>query len=36
MQKLLTEGKTDLLRGFISARTMCKFSVFLVRGKSRR
>jgi DNA topoisomerase-3 len=33
MQKLLTEGKTDLLRGFVSARTRRKFSAFLVRGK---
>jgi DNA topoisomerase-3 len=33
MQKLLAEGKTDLLRGFISARTKRKFSAFLVRGK---
>jgi DNA topoisomerase-3 len=32
MQKLLAEGKTDLLRGFISARTKRKFSAFLVRG----
>ncbi|MDR0565255.1 MAG: DNA topoisomerase III [Azoarcus sp.] len=32
MQKLLAEGKTDLLRGFISARTHRKFSAFLVRG----
>ncbi|MDR2689057.1 MAG: DNA topoisomerase III [Azoarcus sp.] len=32
MQKLLAEGKTDLLRGFISARTRRKFSAFLVRG----
>ncbi|MDR2259864.1 MAG: DNA topoisomerase III [Azoarcus sp.] len=33
MQKLLIEGRTDLLRGFISARTRRKFSAFLVRGK---
>ncbi|MCL2644238.1 MAG: DNA topoisomerase III, partial [Betaproteobacteria bacterium] len=33
MQKLLAEGKTDLLRGFISARTHRKFSAFLVRGQ---
>jgi DNA topoisomerase-3 len=33
MQKLLAEGKTDLLRGFVSARTHRKFSAFLVRGK---
>jgi DNA topoisomerase-3 len=32
MQKLLAEGKTDLLRGFVSARTHRKFSAFLVRG----
>jgi DNA topoisomerase-3 len=32
MQKLLTEGRTELLRGFISARTRRKFSAFLVRG----
>lgn len=31
MQKLLTEGKTDLLRGFVSNRTKRKFSAFLVR-----
>lgn len=33
MEKLLTEGKTDLLRGFVSARTRRKFSAFLSRGK---
>ena len=33
MRKLLAEGKTDLLRGFVSARTHRKFSAFLVRGK---
>jgi DNA topoisomerase-3 len=33
MAKLLTEGKTDLLKGFVSARTRRKFSAFLVRGK---
>jgi len=33
MQKLLAEGKTDLLRNFVSARTHRKFSAFLVRGK---
>jgi len=32
MQKLLISGKTDLLRGFISARTKRKFSAYLVRG----
>ena len=31
MQKLLAEGKTDLLTGFVSARTRRKFSAFLVR-----
>ncbi len=33
MQKLLAEGKTDLLTGFVSARTRRKFSAFLVRDK---
>ena len=33
MRKLLAEGKTDLLTGFISARTRRKFSAFLVREK---
>ena len=33
MQKLLAEGRTDLLRGFVSARTRRKFSAFLVRGE---
>ena len=33
MGKLLAEGKTDLLKGFVSARTRRKFSAFLVRGK---
>ncbi len=32
MAKLLATGKTDLLTGFISARTRRKFSAFLVRG----
>ena len=32
MQKLLATGRTDLLRGFVSARTRRKFSAFLVRG----
>ncbi|MBX9849229.1 MAG: topoisomerase C-terminal repeat-containing protein, partial [Rhodocyclaceae bacterium] len=32
MVKLLTEGKTDLLKGFVSNRTKRKFSAFLVRG----
>jgi DNA topoisomerase-3 len=31
MQKLLTDGRTDLLKGFVSARTKRKFSAFLVR-----
>ncbi len=31
MGKLLSEGKTELLRGFISNRTKRKFSAFLVR-----
>jgi DNA topoisomerase-3 len=32
MEKLLSTGRTDLLTGFISARTRRKFSAFLVRG----
>jgi DNA topoisomerase-3 len=32
MQKLLAGGKTDLLKGFVSARTKRKFSAYLVRG----
>lgn len=32
MVKLLAEGRTDLLKGFVSARTRRKFSAFLVRG----
>jgi DNA topoisomerase-3 len=32
MQKLLSTGRTDLLRNFVSARTRRKFSAFLVRG----
>ena len=32
MQKLLGEGKTDLLTGFISSRTRRKFKAFLARG----
>jgi DNA topoisomerase-3 len=31
MRKLLAEGKTDLLRGFVSNRTRRKFAAFLVR-----
>lgn len=33
MRKLLTSGKTDLLKEFISARTKRKFSAYLVVGK---
>ena len=33
MARLLTDGKTELLKGFVSARTRRKFSAFLVRGK---
>ena len=33
MVKLLTDGKTELLKGFVSSRTRRKFSAFLVRGK---
>lgn len=32
MEKLLSSGKTDLLKGFVSARTRRKFSAYLVRG----
>jgi DNA topoisomerase-3 len=32
MTKLLAAGRTDLLTGFVSARTKRKFSAFLVRG----
>jgi DNA topoisomerase-3 len=32
MAKLLTTGRSDLLKGFVSARTRRKFSAFLVRG----
>ncbi len=32
MTKLLSTGRTELLRGFVSARTRRKFSAFLVRG----
>jgi DNA topoisomerase-3 len=32
MRKLLAEGKTDLLLGFVSSRTRRKFKAFLVRG----
>lgn len=33
MSKLLADGRTDLLKGFVSTRTRRKFSAFLVRGK---
>lgn len=33
VKKLLTDGKTDLLDGFISARTHRKFKAYLVRQK---
>ncbi len=33
MAKLLSEGRTDLLKEFVSARTRRKFSAFLVTGK---
>lgn len=33
MSKLLTSGKTDLLKEFVSARTRRKFSAFLALGK---
>ena len=33
MVKLLNDGKTDLLPGFISQRTRRPFKAFLVRGK---
>jgi DNA topoisomerase-3 len=33
MVKLLNEGKTDLLPGFVSQRTRRPFKAFLVRGK---
>lgn len=33
MRKLLTDGKTDLLPGFISQRTRRPFKAFLTRGK---
>jgi len=32
MQKLLSTGRTDLLKDFVSSRTRRKFSAFLVRG----
>ncbi|MBS1198830.1 MAG: topoisomerase [Proteobacteria bacterium] len=36
MEKLLSTGKTDLLRDFISARTRRKFSAFLVVGPEKK
>jgi DNA topoisomerase-3 len=33
MAKLLNDGKTDLLPGFVSQRTRRSFKAFLVRGK---
>ncbi len=33
MQKLLLNGRTDLLKNFVSSRTKRKFSAFLVRAK---
>ncbi len=33
MEKLLAEGKTELLKDFVSARTRRKFSAYLVRGE---
>jgi DNA topoisomerase-3 len=36
MRKLLAEGRTDLLDGFISARTRRKFKAFLVREPGGR
>jgi DNA topoisomerase-3 len=32
MQRLLASGRTELLKGFVSARTRRKFSAYLVRG----
>ncbi|RPH61462.1 MAG: hypothetical protein EHM83_12965, partial [Burkholderiales bacterium] len=32
MTKLLAEGRTDLLQGFVSSRTRRRFKAFLVRG----
>jgi DNA topoisomerase-3 len=34
MRKLLAEGKSDLLTGFVSARNRRKFSAYLVRDKT--
>ncbi len=36
MSKLLNEGKTDLLPGFVSQRTRRAFKAFLVRGKDNK
>ena len=35
MKKLLAEGKTDLLKEFVSNRTRRKFSAFLVVDKGK-
>jgi DNA topoisomerase-3 len=35
MQKLLTEGKTDLLKEFVSNRTRRKFSAYLVAKEGK-
>ena len=32
MVRLLADGRTELLKGFVSTRTKRKFSAFLVRG----
>jgi len=32
IRRLLENGRTDLLRGFVSARTRRRFSAYLVRG----
>ncbi|RNF29184.1 hypothetical protein NM04_19250, partial [Massilia aurea] len=36
MAKLLNDGKTDLLPGFVSQRTRRAFKAFLVRGKDNK
>lgn len=33
MNRLLQEGRTELLKGFVSSRTKRKFSAFLIRGE---
>ena len=35
MKKLLTEGKTDLLKEFVSNRTRRKFSAYLVAKEGK-